>query len=173
MVSDFRFPDGAAVARAALPIARRIGRLADRARKSAVPVIYVNDSVGRWRSDFPGLVRHCRRAGSRGAPILDVLAPVPRDYAILKPRHSGFFATPLATILEYIGAKTLVLTGAAVHQCVLFTANDAYVREYRLWIPRDCVASATEAQKRLASRYFRTVLGADMRPSGKIRFPRR
>jgi nicotinamidase-related amidase len=164
MVSDFRFPDGAAVARAALPIARR---------KSAVPVIYVNDSVGRWRSDFPGLVRHCRRAGSRGAPILDVLAPVPRDYAILKPRHSGFFATPLATILEYIGAKTLVLTGAAVHQCVLFTANDAYVREYRLWIPRDCVASATEAQKRLASRYFRTVLGADMRPSGKIRFPRR
>lgn len=173
MVSDFSFPDGAAMARAALPVARRIGRLADRARKAGVPVIYVNDNLGRWRSDFPGLVRHCRRAGSRGAPILDVLAPQPRDYAILKPRHSGFFATPLATILDYIGAKTLVLTGAATHQCVLFTANDAYVREYRLWIPRDCVASATAAQKRLAARYFRSVLGADMRLSGKIRFPRR
>jgi nicotinamidase-related amidase len=172
MVSDFNFPGGAAMARAALPVARRIGRLANRARKAGVPVIYVNDNLGRWRSDFPGLVRHCR-AGSRGAPILDVLAPGPRDYAILKLRHSGFFATPLATILEYLGATTLVLTGAAMHQCVLFTANDAYVREYSLLIPRDCVASATEPQKRLASRYFRSVLGADMRPSGKIRFPRR
>ena len=102
-----------------------------------------------------------------------MLAPEPRDYAVLKPRHSGFFATPLATILEYIGAKALVLTGAAMHQCVLFTANDAYVREYRLWIPHDCVASATAAQKRLAARYFRSVLDADMQPSGKIRFPRR
>lgn len=173
MVSDFSFPGGAAMARAALPVARRIGRLADRARKAGVPIIYVNDNLGRWRSDFPGLVRHCRRDGSRGAPILDEIAPEPRDYAVLKLRHSGFFATPLATLLEYLGARTLVLTGAAMHQCVLFTANDAYVREYRLWIPRDCVASATQAQKRLAARYFRSVLGADMRPSGKARFPRR
>jgi nicotinamidase-related amidase len=173
MVSDFRFPGGAAMARAALPVARRIARLAERARKAKVPVVYVNDNLGRWRSDFAGLVRHCRRDGSRGAPILDLLAPEPRDYAILKPRHSGFFATPLATLLEYLGTKKLVLTGAAMHQCVLFTANDAYVREYGLSIPRDCVASATAAQQRLASQYFRSVLGADMRPSGKVRFPRR
>lgn len=153
MVSDFRFPGGAKMARA--------------------PVAFVNDGLGRWRSDFPGLLRHCGSAGSRGAPILEVLAPGPRDYAILKPRHSGFFATPLATLLEYIGAKTLILTGAAMHQCVLFTANDAYVREYSLRIPRDCVASATEPQRRLAARYFRSVLGADMRPSTQIRFSRR
>ncbi len=172
MVSDFRFPGGAKMARAALPVARRIGRLADRARAAGIPVAFVNDGLGRWRSDFPGLVRHCAGAGSRGAPILEVLAPGPRDYAILKPRHSGFFATPLATLLEYIGAKTLILTGAAMHQCVLFTANDAYVREYRLRIPRDCVASATEPQRRLAARYFTSVLSADMRPSAKIRFPR-
>lgn len=170
--SSSRSLHGAALSRTTLPIARRIARLADRARKEAVPVIFVNDSLGRWRSDFPGLVRHCARAGSRGAPILEVLAPQSRDYAILKPRHSGFYSTPLATLLEYLGTRTLVLTGAAMHQCVLFTANDAYVREYKLRIPRDCVASVTDAQKRLAARYFRSVLGADMRPSGSIRFPR-
>ena len=173
MVSDFRFEDGAAIARAALPVARRIARLAGRARKSRVPVIFVNDNLGRWRSDFPAIVRHCARAGSRGAPLLAVLEPQRQDYGILKPKHSGFYATPLATLLEYLGAKTLVLTGASTHQCVLFTANDAYVRDYRLWIPADCVASKTRSQTRLAARYFRSVLGADMRPSTRIRFAKK
>ena len=170
MISDFRFEDGAAIARAALPVARRIARLAERARRAKVPVVFVNDNLGRWRSDLPAIVRHCARAGSKGAAILDLLEPQRQDYGILKPKHSGFFATPLATLLEYLGAKTLVLTGASTQQCVLFTANDAYVRDYRLWIPADCVASKTRAQTHLASRYFRSVLGADMRPSGKVRF---
>ena len=173
MVSDFRFEDGAAIARAALPVARRIARLAGRARKARVPVIFVNDNLGRWRSDFPAIVRHCARADSRGAPLLAVLEPQRQDYGILKPKHSGFYATPLATLLEYLGAKTLVLTGASTHQCVLFTANDAYVRDYRLWIPADCVASKTRSQTRLAARYFRSVLGADMRPSTRIRFAKK
>jgi nicotinamidase-related amidase len=173
MVSDFRFEDGAAIARAALPVARRIARLAVRARRARVPVIFVNDNLGRWRSDFPAIVRHCARADSRGAALLAVLEPQRQDYGILKPKHSGFYATPLATLLEYLGAKTLVLTGASTHQCVLFTANDAYVRDYRLWIPADCVASKTRAQTRLAASYFRSVLGADMRPSTRIRFAKK
>jgi len=170
LVSDFRFPGGAALARAALPVARRIGRLAGRARRAGVPVIFVNDNLDRWRSDFPGLLRRCSRAGSRGAPVIEALAPQDRDYAILKPRHSGFYATPLATLLEYLGTRKLVLTGASMHQCILFTANDAYVREYKLSIPADCVASVTSAQRQLAARYFRSVLGADMRRSTRIRF---
>ena len=173
MISDFRFEGGGAIARAALPVARRIARLAERARQSAVPVIFVNDNLGRWRSDFPAVVRHCSRAGSKGAAILELLEPKRQDYGILKPKHSGFFATPLATLLEYLGARTLVLTGASTQQCVLFTANDAYVRDYRLWIPADCVASKTRAQTRLASRYFRSVLGADMRTSNRIRFAKK
>lgn len=170
MISDFRFEGGDAIARATLPVARRIARLAERARRARVPVIFVNDNLGRWRSDLTAIVRHCARAGSKGAAILEVLEPQRQDYGILKPKHSGFFATPLATLLEYLGARTLVLTGTSTHQCVLFTANDAYVRDYRLWIPADCVASKTRAQTRLAARYFRSVLGADMRPSSRVRF---
>ena len=73
-----------------------------------------------------------------------------------------------AVLLEYLGARTLVLTGASTHQCVLFTANDAYVRDYRLWIPSDCVASKTRAQTRLASRYFRSGRGGTGIPSWVI-----
>jgi hypothetical protein len=59
LISDFDFHDGEKVARAALPVARRVTRLKARAKRARIPVIYVNDYLGRWRSDFPaaGLVR--------------------------------------------------------------------------------------------------------------------
>jgi nicotinamidase-related amidase len=172
LISDFSFEDGAAIARAALPVAKRIARLKTRAKDAGVPVIYVNDDSGRWRSDFPGLVRHCLRQGSRGRPIVEALAPAADDYCVLKPKHSGFYATALDTIVNYMGAKRLVLTGVSSHQCVLFTANDAYVRDHELAIPRDCISARTAKDTRLALEYFKRVLGADIRASAAVRFPR-
>jgi nicotinamidase-related amidase len=169
MISDFSFDRGAALARAAVPVARRIARLRARADDAGVPVIYVNDSRGRWRSDFTAVVGAALHEGSRGAAIAQLLAPRAGDYCILKPKHSGFYATPLATLLEHLGSRRLILTGAASHQCVLFTANDAYIRDLGLSIPRDCVAAESAASSRLAFEYFRRVLGADLRPSGRLR----
>ena len=172
MISDFGFRNGARVFRAALPVALRIARLRERAARAGVPVIYVNDNQGRWRSDFTGLVRNALREGSRGEPIARMLQPRPQDYCVIKPKHSGFFATALGTLLEYLGARRLVLTGVSADQCVLFTANDAYVRDFDLRIPRDCVAAETPAAGRLAFRYFRDVLGADLGTSTRLRFRR-
>jgi nicotinamidase-related amidase len=173
MISDFEFEDGERLHRAALPVGRRIARLRERADRARVPVVYVNDNLGRWRSDFVALFRHCAREGARGAALARLLAPRPRDYCVLKPKHSGFFATPLDTLLEYFGARRLVLTGATVNQCVLFTANDAYVRDFELFIPRDCVAGESKSAFRLAFRYFRTVLGAHVRASPRLRLARK
>jgi isochorismate hydrolase len=135
-----------------------------------MPTVYVNDNMGRWRSDFPGMVRHCMRKGSRGEPVTRLLVPDKTDYCILKPKHSGFFATALDTLLTYIGARKLVLTGTSSHQCVLFTANDAYVRDLELHIPRDCICAASKPDTRVALQYFSTVLHADVRPSRELRF---
>jgi nicotinamidase-related amidase len=170
LMSDFDFQDGATIAKAALRVAKKIAALRRRANAAKVPVVFVNDGIGRWRSDFPGLVRHCGRAGSRGAPIVRTIAPGESDYCVLKPKHSGFFASPLETLLELLGAKHLVLTGVSSNQCVLFTANDAYVRDLTLTIPRDCISARTPRDTRLALRYFETVLGADTRPSSTLRF---
>jgi nicotinamidase-related amidase len=68
VVNPFDFPGGAAFARRALPYARRIARLVDRARRASVPVVYVNDNFGKWRSDIGELVAFCRRPGKPGAP---------------------------------------------------------------------------------------------------------
>jgi nicotinamidase-related amidase len=170
LISDYSFEDGDKIARAALPVARRIARLKARAKNAGVPAIYVNDGLGRWRSDFPGLVRHCSSDASRGAPIVKEIAPAEGDYCVLKPKHSGFYATALETLLDYIGAKRLILTGVSSHQCVLFTANDAYVRDLSLAIPRDCISARYAKDTRLALEYFTRVLGADVRPSSAVRF---
>lgn len=172
LISDYSFEGGDKVARAALPVARRIAKLKARAKSAGIPAFYVNDGLGRWRSDFPGLVRHCGREGSRGAPIVHAIAPEADDYCLLKPRHSGFYATPLETLLEYLGAKRLILTGVSSHQCVLFTANDAYVRDLALSIPRDCISARKPEETRLALAYFSSVLGADLRASTALRLRR-
>src|SRR5688572_5057173 len=135
LVSDFEFEDGEQVFRAALPVARSIRRLKERARAAGIPTIYVNDNFGRWRSDFRELVRHCLQDGVRGAEVVRLIEPEPDDYFILKPKHSGFFATALETLLAYIGVDTVILTGVSTHQCVLFTANDAYVRDLHIIVP--------------------------------------
>jgi nicotinamidase-related amidase len=171
LISDFRFDDGEKIARAALPVARRIAQLKSRAVKAGIPAIYVNDASGRWRSDFHGMVRHCRRENGRGRRVVDAIAPSANDYCILKPKHSGFFATPLDTVIKFLGAKRLILTGVSSNQCVLFTANDAYVRDLELLIPSDCISARTRNDTRLALQYFRSVLGANLTPSTRLRLP--
>ncbi len=166
MFSDFAFEDGARLARLAVPIARRIRALKTRLRDS-VTSIYVNDNLGRGRSDFGAVVRRAER--SPGAAVARLLQPDARDYCLLKPKHSAFFDTPLATLLETLGARTLILTGTTTPQCILFTATDAYVREYQLVVPSDCVTALTRKQQRLALYFLDSVLGARVCSARSIR----
>jgi nicotinamidase-related amidase len=94
------------------------------------------------------------------------------DYFVLKPRHSGFHSTTLEVLLAYLGANTLVLTGVAANNCVLFTAHDAYMREFRLLVPGDCVASESEADDRYALEHMAKVLKAETSSSAGIDFRR-
>lgn len=168
MISDFRFEEAPQMLPRLRPVVRRIATLKARTGTRGIPAIYVNDNFGRWQSDFAGLVKYCTGPRQPGADLVRKLAPEKDDYFILKPRHSGFYASSLETLLEHMGARRLILTGISSHQCVLFTANDAYVREYELKIPRDCIAAPSPPQTRLALQYFERVLGADIRPASDI-----
>jgi nicotinamidase-related amidase len=172
VINDLDFPEAKQLLRYARPMARRLLRLKMRARKAGIPVIYVNDNFGRWRSDFRRQVLHCLRENSRGREIVALLRPDEDDYFVLKPKHSGFFSTTLETLLHYLGPKRLILTGIAGNFCVLFTANDAYMRDYDLIIPSDCTVSNTAGENRDALALMRKFLKADTRPSPKLRLPR-
>jgi nicotinamidase-related amidase len=172
VINDLDFPEADELLRYARPMARKILRLKQRAKKAGVPVIYVNDNFGRWRSDFRRQVVHCLRDDSRGHEIVSLLQPEEDDYFVLKPKHSGFFSTTLETLLRYLGSRKLILTGIAGNFCVLFTANDAYMRDYELVIPSDCTVSNTAKENRQALALMRKFLKADTQPSTKVRFPR-
>ena len=169
VINDLEFPEGEQLLEFALPMARRIAALKSRAKQAGIAVIYINDNFGRWRSDFNTQVNHCLYDKVRGQPLAELLRPDADDYFVLKPKHSGFFATMLDTLLRYLEVKTLILTGIAGNICVHFTANDAYMREFHLVVPEDCVASNSEAENTYALMQMRTVLKADTRLSGDIR----
>jgi nicotinamidase-related amidase len=172
-INPFDFPGGAAFARRSLGVARNIARLRERATRAGVPVIYVNDNIGRWRSDFRELIDQCTRLGSPGKPIVDLLTPRRDDYVVLKTTLSGFYETPLDTMLRLGGVRRLVLTGFAADNCVLFTAADAYMREYRLDVPRDCIGAKSPAALKRALATLQQLLSARTAPSKQLRLTRK
>ena len=172
VINPFDFDGGTAFARKAEPTARAIERLRDRATAAGIPVIYVNDNLGKWRSDAQSLVAFCTRPGMPGARIVERLQPRKSDYVILKATLSGFYDTPLETMLRLGNVKTLVVTGFAADNCVLFTAADAYMRDYRLVVPRDCIGSKTSEAHRRAVRTMTELFGAQTGPSSVLRLSR-
>jgi nicotinamidase-related amidase len=168
MINDLAFDSGPALLEQALPAAERLAALKKRARRANVPVIYVNDNFGKWRSDQARLVAHVLEQDVRGRPLAELLKPEPDDYFVMKPKHSGFYSTTLDTLLHYLEAETLILTGLTTNSCVLFTANDAFMRDYHILVPEDCVAAADPEESRYALRQMETLLDADTRPSDAL-----
>jgi nicotinamidase-related amidase len=168
MINDLEFEGGKRLLPHAEKAAGRIAALARRARASKVPVIYANDNFGRWRSDFRQVVEHCLTDGVRGQPLAELLRPQPEDYFVLKPKHSAFYATTLATLLQYLGATRLILTGINGDNCVLMTAIDAYVRDFELHVPSDCTASIVRRYNTDALAYMKRMLHADTRIAARL-----
>lgn len=167
VINDFDFPEGDQLLSLALPVGKNIARLKQRARDAGIPAIYVNDNFGRWRSDFKKIVEHSREDG-KGKEFVELLLPDEDDYFVLKPKHSGFFSTSLALLLTHLTATNLILTGIAGNNCVLVTANDAYMRDFKLFVPADCVVSNTDEENRHALKQMETVLKADTTISSKL-----
>jgi len=168
VINDFDFPRARNLLRYALPAARRIAGLKKRLRARGIPAIYVNDNFGRWQSDFRALVSRCISDSAKGADVVRLLIPEKDDYFVVKPKHSGFFSTSLDLILRYLGAEKLILSGFATDICILFTANDAYMRDFKLMIPADCVAAESASASRAACQHMKRILSADIRLSRKL-----
>ncbi len=171
-INDLEFASGGRLLKRALPAARATAKLRARAKRAGVPVIYCNDNFGRWRSDFHSTLQHCLEDGVRGEPIARLLAPDEDDYFVLKPKHSGFHSTTLEVLLTHLGARTLVLTGIAGNICVLFTAHDAYMRDFSISVPRDCMASERAAYDRHALENMKRTCKAETGPSARVDFAR-
>jgi nicotinamidase-related amidase len=168
VINDMEWEDGELLYRYALPMARRLKKLKERARQEKIPVIYVNDNFGKWRSDFRKLIHESLHRKTRGASVIRLLKPERDDYFVLKPKLSAFYGTPLELLLSYLEVKTLILTGIAGNMCILYSAMDANLRDYHVIVPPDCTASNTVKANRQALHEMKSTLKTILVPSTKL-----
>jgi nicotinamidase-related amidase len=164
VINDFNFEDADKLLQFAIPAAERIATLKKRAVAKGIPVVYVNDNFGHWYANLNEQVEHCRQSNTNSKCIVNLLRPQENDYFVAKAKHSGFFGSTLQPLLEHLEAKTLILAGFATNICILFTANDAYMRNYKLIVPRDCVAANTEALHNQALEQMAEIHKAKIQP---------
>jgi nicotinamidase-related amidase len=168
VINDLDFAGSEALVAEAEAMAGRLAVLKRRVRRAGVPAIYVNDNFGRWRSDFRRTIEHCTARSSPGRRLSAQLRPTTHDYFVLKPRHSGFYGTTLDPLLAALKIRRVILTGIAGNICVLFTANDAYMRDLAIVVPSDCIASNTNADNAYALRQMAVVLKAQVTASTRL-----
>jgi len=168
VINHFEYPDSDKLLAEALPVAPRIAELKRRARASGLPVIYVNDNFGQWRSDASKVLAYCLRPEAPSTRFVEQLRPDDEDYFVLKPMHSGFYQTPLELLLKHLDINTLILTGIATNSCIQYTAHDAKMRNFRIFVPPDCSAARTREEHDQAIRHMQSMASADITPSDQL-----
>ncbi len=128
-----------------------------KARQEDIPVIYVCDSHHPEDWELEVWPPHALR-GTPGAEVIDELKPQKSDYIVLKRRYSGFLGTDLDLLLKELGVEELIITGILTNICVLFTTADAFMRGYRVIIPKDSVATLSEEDQNFSLKLMREVL---------------
>lgn len=170
VISEYDFPGAPALLRGAKRAGGPIARLKRRARRASVPVIYANDNRGRWRSDFRQLTARATAASNPGREVVEALLPDPEDYFVLKPKQSAFLGTPLELLLGDLGVHTLVVAGFSTDGCITCTAIDAHLRNYRVHIPRDCVAASTTSRNDGSLKHLADTFHCVTHASAHVRF---
>jgi nicotinamidase-related amidase len=178
VINSFEFEGAETILPRALEASAAIAGLRRRAKAAGVPVLYVNDNYGDWRSDFNhtvkealnarGLVVDVEHRHARGGPIAARLEPEDDDYFVLKPKNSGFYGTPLELLLAHLEVQTVILTGFASDICVLYTASDAHMRGFEVMVPQDCVAAESEEENSRTLELLARTLSARVLPAEDI-----
>jgi nicotinamidase-related amidase len=172
VINHMEFEGGQLLLAQAMAMAPHLLALRQKARRAQVPVIYANDNFGQWHSNASKITQYCCARGRRGARFTRALAPGEREYFVLKAKNSAFYCTALDPLLKTLKVDRLIVTGLTAENCVLFSAHDAYLRDYKVLVPSDCVASQTPEATERALAQMRASLKADTRPSTELKLAR-
>jgi len=168
MLNDFVLPGAPLEVPETRSIINAIQREIKAARAAGKPVIYICDNHDVDDKEFGmfGWPAHAVK-GTKGADIVDALAPAPGDRIVPKSTYSGFYGTRLDEVLKKLDVEALRLTGCVTHICVLFTASDAVLRDYAVTVVEDGVAGITREDHDAALRIMKNVMGVKVVHSGR------
>jgi nicotinamidase-related amidase len=169
VLTTFQFPDGDAILRGALDVRDGLVKLKVRSRDAGIPVLYVNDNFGDWRSEKEVLMGRCLEA--KGAQFVRPLLPDSEDYFVLKPMHSAFYMTPLEVLLQHLRVETLILTGLTSNSCITVTAHDANMRGFDIYIPSDCSCARNAQEHTQSLGQLEATIGAKLLRSTSLKLP--
>lgn len=169
VLTTFEFPDGEAILRGALAMRNSLIELKTRCRELDIPVLYVNDNFGDWRSEKEVLMGRCIEA--KGSEFVRPLLPNSEDYFVLKPLHSAFYMTPLEVLLQNLDVEILILTGLTSNSCITVTAHDANMRGFDVYVPPDCSCARSAKEHTGALKQLEAVAGVNLRRSAALRLP--
>lgn len=160
MLNDFVLPGAPLEVPETRNVIPAIRREIDRAHAEARPVIYICDAHEPYDKEFSKFrwPAHAVK-GTKGAQVIEELKPVAHDIVITKNTYSGFFGTNLDQTLKGLGVDSLRLTGCVTHICVMFTASDAVLRDYKVTVVEDGVAGITKEDHDAAIRIMKNVMG--------------
>ncbi|MHC3473140.1 cysteine hydrolase family protein [Streptomyces sp. 7R007] len=166
MINTYDHADAELLLPSVTDVVPKVTSLLERARGNEVPVIYVNDNFGEWRSHHGELLDK-----ALAGPHADLVEPVVPDDSslfVVKARHSIFYETPLAYLLSQQGIDHLVLCGQVTEQCILYSALDAHIRHLDVTVPRDAVAHIHADLADAALRMMERNMGARVCGSGDL-----
>jgi nicotinamidase-related amidase len=140
--------------------------LIERATEQGVKTVYVNDNYGAWNLDRNGLLEKTR-AGSF-PELVEPIAPGDDVDFVVKARHSIFYETPLEYLLRQEGIDELILIGQVTEQCILYSALDAYIRHFKVHVPRDAVACIHPDLAEAALKMMEVNMDAELTPASEL-----
>ena len=97
--------------------------------------------------------------GTWGAEIIDELKPRPGEIVVDKIRYSGFFQTPLETLLRGLKVTFLLLTGGSTQWGVEATARDAEQRDLIPIVISDATHAGTDELQEASLRNISQFVG--------------
>ncbi|MFB7999539.1 cysteine hydrolase family protein [Streptomyces sp. NPDC056002] len=168
MINSYDHADADLLLSSAREVLPAVVRLISNARDGGVPVIYVNDNFGEWRSHH-GEIVDTALAGPH-ADLVDPIRPDEDSLFIVKARHSIFFETPLSYLLSQLDVDHIVLCGQVTEQCVLYSALDAHIRHLRVTVVDDAVAHIYPDLAEAALRMMARNMSADIRKVDELSF---
>ncbi len=145
LTKAFASKEGSVFHREARDIVQNVRKVVKRARSNDIPVLWTVDFHRKGKPDWE--LKWVRKHGIEGTADVEFredLRPEENEIVLKKRRYSAFFGTDLDLILRDYGVEELVIVGTKTNVCVRATAQDAFARNYRVLVPRECTSTDDE-----------------------------